>query len=182
MACRPLWRHRDRFPAIRRLMNARLFIPILMMAPLASGFTAWKIPLAPCARAQVRLWRTLETSAPTLGRPICFNPRDSWVTGNHRGPKVGIRMMHEDPEGTSAMTQGIGPVLKLRALYISWFMINWTDRMWEFSVPFFLLTMDNIDSMRFALIYGASVKITGPPKQPKTRISEDSTLAHHRIP
>jgi hypothetical protein len=68
--------------------------------------------------------------------------------------------MQEDQEEISTVTQGFVPVLKLRALYISWFMINWTDRMWEFSVPFFLLTMDSIDSMRFALIYGMSQNIS----------------------
>ena len=100
---------------------------------------------------------TLRTLAPALGSPICSNRRDSFATGKHRVSQVAIRMQ-EDQEEVSAITQGFGPVLKLRALYISWFMINWTDRMWEFSVPFFLLTMDTIDSMRFALIYGASVK------------------------
>jgi hypothetical protein len=152
MPCRATRSDQAKFRAPSSNTSARLFFSVLILASSASGFNAWTVPNVPHHLARTDL-RPLRPPCLKIGHALLPSQRRRLAPTNHRNSHLGIRMQ-EDQEEISAVTQGFVPVLKLRALYISWFMINWTDRMWEFSVPFFLLTMDTIDSMRFALIYG----------------------------
>ena len=77
----------------------------------------------------------------------------SQIRGEARGSKGGRQgsgIPYVDPPG--------GP--KLRAMYLCQTLSGFADRMWEFSIPFFLLALSRPDSMALAIFYAVVAGLT----------------------
>lgn len=103
---------------------------------------------------------------------------ESEGAGGGKSPSYGEMAATEGSTGRLDPWDAAVLSFKMRALYVGWFAINFTDKMWEFSVPFLLLSMDSMHSMQYATVYAVTVSPPHPPLQdiPLKR----SLLGHNR--
>ena len=120
---------------------------------------------APCAIASKAPWRS-------TARPCCAPASSSMFQWGRRaqGPRAVGRggaavgqtrgdAKDEDRGGGRRIGSGSIPYLdppgkpQLRAMYMSQILSGFADRVWEFSIPFFLLALNRPDSMMLAIMY-----------------------------
>lgn len=81
-------------------------------------------------------------------RALALTRRDA--NGSMQGGRQGSGIPYVDPPGEP----------KLRAMYLCQTLSGFADRMWEFSIPFFLLALNRPDSMALAIFYAVVAGLT----------------------
>lgn len=141
---------RRAYPIVRGACMSTPAVPCLARRQATGGSLAWLCAAAPRAVALLRRGRLAAkpgAAAYTVLRQTRGDSGDSEgdVGAERRRGRIGSGSIPSNVQPSG------GP--NLRAMYLGSALSGFADRMWEFSIPFFLLTLNRADSMLLAILY-----------------------------